>query len=254
MATGALVLSVDTDFDGCMAIVQRLAAEAGVYLANSMNSLRLEGQKTLSMELTRQLGWTPPDVVVLPGGNLGNVSAIAAGFDLMLTLGVIDRRPRLVVAQAAAANPLYRAARRGWRFEPMAAGPTAASAIQIGNPVSIRRAIRALQHFDGVVEEATEEELLDASARLDRTGFFACPQTGVALAALEKLAARGDITARDRVVVISTANGLKFADVKLGYHQGRAGTGPGRFTNRPVEVPNDYAAVRAVIEDDIGSR
>ena len=145
MANGALVLSLDTDFDGCMAIVQQLATEEGVYLANSMNSLRLEGQKTLSVEIVQQFDWDVPDVVIVPGGNLGNVSAIGAGFDMMLGLGLIAKRPRLVVAQAEAANPLYRAFRRQWQFEPMTARPTLASAIQIGNPVSVGKAIRTLR-------------------------------------------------------------------------------------------------------------
>ena len=178
LANGALVLALDTDFDGCMTIVQRLAEEEGVYLANSMNSLRLEGQKTLSIEIVQQFDWEVPDVVIIPGGNLGNVSAIGAGFDMMLELGVISRRPRLVVAQAAAANPLYTAFRNGWKFEPMTAGATIASAIQIGNPVSVDKAIRTLQRFDGIVEQATEGELADAAARADRTGMFNCPHTG----------------------------------------------------------------------------
>ena len=149
LANGALVLALDTDFDGCMAIVQRLAAEGSVYLANSMNSLRLEGQKTLSLEIVQQFDWEVPDVVVLPGGNLGNVSAIAAGFDMMLELGLIAKRPRIVVAQAEAANPLYTAYRSNWAFQPMKAKPTLATAIQIGNPVSINKAIRALQSLTG---------------------------------------------------------------------------------------------------------
>ena len=107
IANGALVLSLDTDFDGCMAIVQRLAAEEGVYLANSMNSLRLEGQKTVAVEIVQQWDWQVPDVIIIPGGNLGNVSALGAGFDMMRALGVVSKRPRIVVAQAARANPLY---------------------------------------------------------------------------------------------------------------------------------------------------
>ena len=142
MANGALVLSLDTDFDGCMAIVQRLATEGGLYLANSMNSLRLEGQKTLSIEIVQQFDWEVPDVVIVPGGNLGNVSAIGAGFEMMIALGLIAKRPRLVVAQAEAANPLYRAYRNDWQFTPVAAQPTLASAIQIGHPVSVGKAIR----------------------------------------------------------------------------------------------------------------
>ena len=248
LANGARVLALDTDFDGCMAIVQRLAVDEGVYLANSMNSLRLEGQKTLSIEIVQQFDWEVPDVVVIPGGNLGNVSALAAGFQMMIDLGLIAKRPRLVVAQAAAANPLYRAYRNNWQFEPMRAQPTLASAIQIGNPVSIHRAIGALQAFNGIVEQATEDELADAAARADRTGMFNCPHTAVALAALEKLVARGEVTKSDTVIVVSTANGLKFSEFKTAYHtHALAGVTP-RHANPPVELPNDYDAVRRAIE------
>ncbi len=248
LANGALVLSVDTDFDGCMAMVQRLAKEQGVYLANSMNSLRLEGQKTLSIEIVQQFDWEVPDVVVIPGGNLGNVSAIAAGFDMMLQLGLIARRPQIVVAQAAAANPLYRAYRNHWNFEPIAAQPTIATAIQIGNPVSIRKAVHALQTYNGIVEQATETELADAAARADRTGMFNCPHTAVALAALEKLVARGEIKRTDRVIVISTANGLKFSEFKTEYHTHRLAGVAARHANPPVELPNDFDAVRRAID------
>ena len=248
LANGALVLALDTDFDGCMAIVTRLAKDEGVYLANSMNSLRLEGQKTLSIEIVQQFDWEVPDVVVIPGGNLGNVSALAAGFQMMLDLGLIAKRPRLVVAQAAAANPLYRASRNHWEFEPMRAEPTLASAIQIGNPVSIRRAINALQTFDGLVEQATEDELADAAARADRTGMFNCPHTAVALAALEKLVDRGEVRRSDRVIVVSTANGLKFSEFKTEYHTRALAGVTARHANPPVELPNDYDAVRRAIE------
>jgi threonine synthase len=248
IANGALVLSLDTDFDGCMAIVQRLAAEEGVYLANSMNSLRLEGQKTVSIEIVQQWDWQVPDVIVIPGGNLGNVSALGAGFDMMLALGVVARRPRIVVAQAARANPLYLAYQRDWQFEPVQARSTLASAIQIGNPVSIRKAIRTLQAYDGIVEQATETELADAAARADRTGMFNCPHTGVALAVLEKLVERGDVTSDQRVVVVSTANGLKFSDFKLQYHTRQLEGIDARLANTPVELPDDYDAVRRAID------
>lgn len=248
IANGALVLSLDTDFDGCMAIVQRLAAEEGVYLANSMNSLRLEGQKTVSIEIVQQWDWQVPDVIVIPGGNLGNVSALGAGFDMMRALGVVSKRPRIVVAQAARANPLYLAYKNGWAFEPVQAQSTLASAIQIGNPVSIRKAIRTLQAYDGIVEQATETELADAAARADRTGMFNCPHTGVALAVLEKLIARGEVTRDQKVVVVSTANGLKFSDFKLQYHTRQLEGIDARLANTPVELPNDYDAVRRAID------
>jgi threonine synthase len=212
-----------------------------------MNSLRLEGQKTLSIEIVQQFDWEVPDVVVVPGGNLGNVSAIAAGFDQMLALGLVAKRPRLVVAQAAAANPLYLAYRNNWQFEPVRAQPTIASAIQIGNPVSIRKAIAALQRYDGIVEQATERELAEAAARADRTGMLNCPHTAVALAALEKLVQRGDVKTTDRVIVISTANGLKFSDFKTAYHTDQLGGVTPHLANPPVELPNDYDAVRRAV-------
>src|SRR5690349_2624385 len=246
LAMGALVLAIDTDFDGCMRLVQELAEREGVYLANSMNSLRVEGQKTVAIEIAQQLGWSVPDWVVIPGGNLGNVSALGAGFELLLALGLCDRRPRICVAQAAHASPLYASYRAGWAaLEPVKAQPTLASAIQIGNPVSFKKAVRALRAFDGVVEIATEAELADASAHADRDGLFTCPHTGVALAALTKLAARGEVTRDHRVIVISTASGLKFADFKVGYHEARLpGVATPRYRNAPVELPERYEAVR----------
>ena len=178
ICNGALVLELDTDFDGCMRVVQELSAAPGIYLANSMNSLRIEGQKTAGDRVAQQLGWEVPDWVVIPGGNLGNASAVGKGFLLMKELGLVSRLPRLVVAQARSANPLWRAAAGA------GGGPTAARegragrrrsrrsprAIQIGAPVSARRALRALEALDGLVEEASEQELSDAAARADRAG------------------------------------------------------------------------------------
>ncbi len=249
LAAGALVLAIDTDFDGCMRLVQELATKEGVYLANSMNSLRLEGQKTVAIELVQQLGWTAPDWIVIPGGNLGNVSALGAGLELMLELGIIAKRPRICVAQAAHASPLYASYKGRWApLAPVTAKTTLASAIQIGNPISFAKAVRALKAFDGVVEIATEAELADASARADRDGLFTCPHTGVALAALEKLAARGEVTRDHRVVVISTASGLKFAEFKVGYHEGTQREVPApKYRNTPVELPDKYEVVREAL-------
>jgi threonine synthase len=249
LAAGALVLAIDTDFDGCMRLVQDLASREAVYLANSMNSLRVEGQKTVAIELCQQLGWEVPDWVVIPGGNLGNVSALGAGFELLLELGLVDKRPRICVAQAAHASPLYASYRAGWAdLVPIKAEATLASAIQIGNPVSFKKAVRALRAFEGVVEIASEAELADASAHADRDGLFTCPHTGVALAALTKLAARGAISRDQRVVVISTASGLKFADFKTGYHEATLpGVPEPHYRNVPVELPERYDAVREAL-------
>jgi threonine synthase len=247
MANGALVLSLDTDFDGCMKLVQEVCQKENIYLANSMNSLRVEGQKTISIELLQQFDWEVPDWIVIPGGNLGNVSALGKGFQELKELGIVDRLPRILVGQAARANPLYRSYQRAFDdFEPVHAGETLANAIQIGDPVSYEKAIQALKLFGGVVEEASEQELSDAVARADRTGLFTCPHTGVAFAALFKLLERGEIKRDDRVVVISTAHGLKFTEFKVNYHRSELsqfGVEP-QLPNMPVELAADYGAVQ----------
>jgi threonine synthase len=248
IANGALVLSLDTDFDGCMGLVQQVTQEHDIYLANSLNSLRIEGQKTVSIELVQQFDWEVPDFIIIPGGNLGNVSALGRGFTMLQELGLINRLPRLVCAQAERANPLYRSYLSGFKsYEPMVAQPTLATAIQIGNPVSIDRAIKTLQRFDGIVEQATEDELANASARADLTGMYSCPHTGVALAVLFKLVERGVITGHDRVVVLSTAHGLKFSDFKLAYHEKRLEGIASWQANPPVLLPPSYDAVMDAI-------
>lgn len=250
LANGALTLALDTDFDGCMAIVQRLSEDKRFYLANSINPLRIEGQKTISVEIVQQDDWRVPDWVIVPSGNLGNITAIGLGFQLMKELGLINELPRLVAAQAAAAAPLYNSYKKNFKeYEPVHAQATQATAIQIGNPVSASRAIPILEGFDGIVEQATEEELAQAAALADTTGLFACPQTGVALAALMKLKDKKIIASDDRVIVISTANGLKFPDFKIGYHNEMLAGITSKLTNKPVELPGDYdAVVRAITE------
>ncbi|GAX84079.1 hypothetical protein CEUSTIGMA_g11503.t1 [Chlamydomonas eustigma] len=256
IANGALVLSIDTDFDGCMKLIKQVTAETPIYLANSMNSLRLEGQKTAAIEILQQFDWQVPDWVIIPGGNLGNIYAFYKGFKMCQQLGLVDRLPRLVVAQAANANPLYQAYQQAkgnnntisTSYQPMKAKTTFASAIQIGDPVSIDRAILALQDVDGIVEEASEEELMDASARADRTGMFNCPHTGVALAALIKLRQRNVIGANDRTVVISTAHGLKFTQSKIAYHSKDIPGISCQFANPPVVVKENLGAVMDVLK------
>ncbi len=244
IANGALTLSLETDFDGCMEIVQKLSARKDFYLANSINSLRIEGQKTISIEIVQQFDWEVPDWVIIPGGNLGNVSALGLGFLMMLELGIIDKLPRIACAQAERANPLYRSYQTGFtEFHAITAQATQATAIQIGNPVSIHRAIRVLKRFDGIVDQATETELADAAAKADRTGLFNCPHTGVALAVLIKMIERKQIRPDDRVIVISTANGLKFPDFKVAYHDVTPGEPPPCYLNAPLELEADYENV-----------
>jgi len=252
IANGALTLSLDTDFDGCMEIVQKVCNENNIYLANSMNSLRIEGQKTMSIELVQQLDWEVPDVIIIPGGNLGNVTALGKGFLLMKELGMINRLPRIVCVQAEKANPLYQSYLSGFKeYKPIQAQRTLASAIQIGNPVSINKAIKMLKLFNGVVEQATEDELANAAALADRTGLFNCPHTGVALAVLFKLLKRKEIKKDERIVIISTAHGLKFTDFKVKYHENKLEEVESKYANAPVELPPEYDKVKKAILEKI---
>ena len=188
--------------------------------------------------MVQQLDWEVPDVVIIPGGNLGNVSALGKGFLLMKGLGMIDRLPRIVCVQAAKANPLYQSYLKGFEeFKPIRAQKTLASAIQIGNPVSFNKAVKILKMFNGIVEQATEDELANAAALADRTGLFNCPHTGVALAALFKLVKRNEIKKDERIVVISTALGLKFTDFKVKYHENKLDEVEPKYANSPVELP-----------------
>ncbi len=234
LAAGALVLSLKTDFDGCMRIVQEVTSKENIYLANSMNSLRIEGQKTMGIEVIEQLDWEVPDWFVIPGGNLGNVSALAKGLILLKELGLIQSLPRICVAQSANANPLYQSYKNDYKeYKAIKAKTTLASAIQIGDPVSYPRAVRALKHVDGIVEEATEAELANAAAEVDRFGMFNDPHTGVALACLKKIVHRGVVKKNEKVVVVSTAHGLKFSDSKTSYHEGKLHF-DSLFSNKPI--------------------
>lgn len=244
IANGSLVLSLDTDFDGCMKLIQQVVDEYPIYLANSMNSLRLEGQKTVSIEIAQQFDWNVPDWIVVPGGNLGNVYAFYKGFAMMKDLGLTDKLPRMAVAQAENANPLYLSYLKGFsEFQPVTAKQTFASAIQIGDPVSIHRAIRALKATNGVVEQASEEEIMDVAARADRTGMFNCPHTGVALAALEKLRQKNVIQPDERVVVVSTAHGLKFTESKVQYHEKKLDNCRSTYANEVIRLQPKVGSV-----------
>ncbi len=255
MANNSIVLSLDTDFDGCMKIVKEITKDDNIYLANSMNSLRIEGQKTIAFEIVQQFGWQVPDVIVIPGGNLGNVSALGNGFELMAALGLIDKMPQIVLAQAQNANPLYKSYLNNFEdFEAMTPKKTLASAIQIGDPVSVKKAIRILKRFNGIVEQASEEELANAAALADTTGMYSCPHTGVALAVLIKLIKNQKISKNKRIVVISTAHGLKFSEFKVGYHEGTLEDVSDKYANKPISLKADADKVKEVLEKEFASR
>lgn len=249
VSNGAHVLALDTDFDGCMKIVQEVTKDDTIYLANSMNSLRIEGQKTVGIEIVRQFNWDVPDWIIIPVGNLGNISALYQGFKLMMDLGAISKMPRLVAAQAARANPFYESFKDGFKEKVrVTAQDTLANAIRIGDPISYEKAKKAIVETNGIVEQATEQELATASAHADLTGMFTCPHTGVALAVLSKLVKRGEIKSSDRTVVVSTAHGLKFTDFKVGYHESKLEGVTSKYANPAVHLPADAGAVKAEIE------
>jgi len=253
VANGAHVLALDTDFDGCMKIVQDVTEDQSIYLANSMNSLRIEGQKTVGIEICRQFDWEVPDWIIIPVGNLGNISALHKGFRLMMDLGLINRMPRLVAAQAAKADPFYQSYKSGFAEKTsVTAGETLANAIRIGDPVSYEKAVAAVKDTNGIVEQATEQELADACAKADLTGMFTCPHTGVALAVLEKLVKSGQIKPSERTVVISTAHGLKFTDFKVGYHESKLDGINSESANPPTYLPATTSAVKEEIKKRLG--
>ena len=236
IAYGARTVQIRGDFDAAMRLVAEVSGSQGIYLLNSINPFRLEGQKTIVFELLQQLGWSPPDWIVLPGGNLGNTSAFGKALWEAKELGLISRLPRLGVVQAAGANPFYLAFRSGFReFRPVTAS-TVATAIRIGNPVSYRKAKRAIEWTDGIVEQVTDQEILDAKAQIDAAGLGCEPASAASLAGVRKLAGAGAIRRGDRVVAILTGHLLKDPDNTIAYHLGGDGATPGQFANRPVVV------------------
>ncbi len=253
VANGAHVLALDSDFDGCMKIVQEVTADKSIYLANSMNSLRIEGQKTVGVEIVRQFDWEVPDWIIIPVGNLGNISALHKGFRLMMDLGLINRMPRLIGAQAEPANPFFKSFENQFSEKiSTTAGETMANAIRIGNPVSYEKAVAAVKETNGLVEQATEQELADAAAQADLTGMYTCPHTAVALAVMKKLVACGMIKSSDRTVVISTAHGLKFTGFKTDYHESKIQGVTSHNANPPVYLPANAKAVKEAIKKVVG--
>jgi len=249
LASGALTLSLPTDFDGCLRILRDLCARLPLYLLNSVNPLRLEGQKAIAFEILQQLGWRSPDWIVVPVGNAGNISALGKGLIELRDLGIIDRLPRLLGVQAEAAAPLARAALDGYRTRVrVVAGETAATAIRIGDPVSYDRAVRVVRESGGHFLAASEAEILDAKALVDAGGVYICPNSATAAAGFLKARASGIIDAAAQVVIVATAHGCKFSRATIEYHTGPDAAGRERArANRIVEVAADAAAIEAII-------
>jgi threonine synthase len=246
MAYGATTLQIAGDFDRAMTLVEQLAAEEGVYLVNSVNPFRVEGQKAIAFELLQDLEWRPPDWIVLPGGNLGNNWAIAKGLAELYDGGLIPKLPRLAVIQAAGANPLYTAFTQGRPLVPMAA-ETLATAIRIGNPVSWQRSLRGLARLRGVVEEVSDQELMTAKAEVDAAGIGAEPASCATVAGLKKLVAAGAIDPDADICGILTGHVLKDPGTVVDYHLGKLAGIQSTRAHAPIPVEGTLEAVRRAL-------
>lgn len=216
---GARTVQVRGDFDDAMKLVRQLANRDGIGLLNSLNPYRLEGQKSIVFEILQQLGWNVPDWIVVPGGNLGNTSAFGKALQELQQVGLIRKMPRLAVIQAAGANPFYQAFQDDFRsFTPVVAD-TLATAIRIGNPVNYPKAVRSLQWTDGVVEQVTDDEILEAKHRVDTVGIGCEPASAASVAGTRKLVSQGTIRADDEVVAILTGHLLKDPDAILQHRE-----------------------------------
>jgi threonine synthase len=274
---GALTVQIAGDFDDAMQRVQQVAGRLGIYLVNSINPFRLEGQKTIMYRVLEALHWEVPDWVVVPGGNLGNVSAFGKAFIELSELGLVKRVPRLAVINAAGANTFYQLyERRGLRwnggrpdrtlmdgyFQGLDAdhirAATIASAIEINRPVNLTKALRALERCNGVVREVTDQDILDAKAKVGAGGLGCEPASAASVAGARKLRQEGVIGADERVVCILTGHQLKDPTATVAYHSGdqrqfeevlgRRGVRRATFANGPVQVPNDLDEIIKAIE------
>ena len=218
---GALTIQLKTDFDGCVRVLTEVVQRAPVYLLNSVNPYRLEGQKTPALEIAEQMNWDVPDHLIVPGGNLANGSALGKAFLEMKQLGLTDRLPRITIVQAEGANPLYRAMHEsgGERLTPVEAN-TRASAIRIGNPASWKKAVKIVRATGGWVEQASEAEIALAKAEIGAEGIGCEPASAVTLVGLKKLMAAGRIGFHESVVLLLTGHTLKDSDYTINYHRG----------------------------------
>tara|TARA_B100000029_G_scaffold262068_1_gene258253 strand:- start:1292 stop:2122 length:831 start_codon:yes stop_codon:yes gene_type:complete len=244
IAYGAQTLQIQGDFDEAMTLVEEVCNQVGIYLLNSVNPFRIEGQKAIAFELLQDLQWRVPDWVVLPGGNLGNNTAIAKGFIELMALGLIDRLPRIAVVQASGANPLHTAFHSRKELVPIRA-ETIASAIKIGNPVSWRKSLRGLHATQGTVTEVTDAEILDAKALVDAAGIGAEPASCATVAGLRRLVREAIIHPKDLVCGVLTGHVLKDTGVIVDYHQGQLKGIPTGKANPPQVVESSLEALLA---------
>ena len=249
---GARTFQVEANFDQILALVRTLSERLGIYLLNSINPFRIEGQKTIIAEMLDYRDWSVPDWIVVPGGNLGNISAFGKALRELLELGIIQRMPRLAVVQAHGASPFYEYMHARGSFVPQERPETLATAIRIGDPVSWPKAQFEIKNANGVVERATEQEIADAKAVIGLCGIGCEPASAATLAGIRKLVTAGLIARDADVVAVLTGNVLKDSDYIYRYHTGQLKAPDGElihstFGNKPVVLPNDADEVSRAI-------
>ena len=247
LAYGAKTLLVRGDFDDCLRLVQQASTQLGVYLLNSINPFRIEGQKTIILELLQQLSWETPDWIVFPAGNLGNTAAFGKALLEARQWGLIGRLPRLAAIQAAGAAPFARSFEEGFARRHRVKAETVATAIRIGDPASYDRAVTAIRETDGVVLSVEDSELLLAKAAVDASGVGCEPASAASLAGLRQLVRQGTVKPSDRVVAILTGHILKDPDLLLQYHQTM--DPPPALANRPVTIEPDLREIERALQE-----
>ncbi len=245
LAYGARTLLVRGDFDDCLRLAEEASTKLGVYLLNSVNPFRLEGQKTIVLETLQQLGWEPPDWIVLPAGNLGNTAAFGKALREARAWGLIDRLPRLAAVQAEGAAPFARGFADGFAKRHRVKAETVATAIRIGDPASWDRAVRAIRETDGVVLTASDAEILEAKAAVDASGIGCEPASAASVAGVRKLVQSRMAAPSDRVVAVLTGHVLKDPGLLLEYHRDTVPLPPG--ANPPIEIEPELGAVERIL-------
>jgi threonine synthase len=249
LAFGGKTLQIKGNFDDAMELVQQVCNELNIYLVNSINPFRIEGQKAIGFEVLQQLDWEVPDWFVIPGGNLGNNTALSKGIQELYELGIINKIPKIAVIQAAGSAPLSKMWKTGSDYEAVKDPDTIATAIKIGNPVSWEKSLRGIKWSDGIVEDVTEQEIMDAKAMVDAAGIGAEPASCCSVAGAKKLVDAGIISPDETVVGILTGNILKDPDAVIGYHKDELGSMgiKGNYANAPVVIDATVEAVRKAL-------
>jgi threonine synthase len=247
LAYGAKTLQIKGDFDDSMNLVEKICGQLKIYLLNSINPFRIEGQKSIGFEVLQQLNWQVPDWFVLPGGNLGNNSALSKSLKELYEIGLISRVPRIAVIQAHGANPLYRMWKKKTSFKPVQP-VTIATAVKIGNPISWKKSIKGIEWSRGVVEEVSEQQIMDAKAMVDQAGIGAEPASCCSVAGIKKLVGSGIIHKEDKVVAILTGSLLKDPDAVVNYHLSKLKGIESTYANRPIQIEASLEAIRKALD------